>query len=56
MALIFGIQSKNELITHFLNNVGSHIDNVMGNYDNLILIGDFKSEMEEGKMKEFREI
>ena len=47
MALVFWIQSKKRTNNKFFNKVGIHIDNLIGNYDNLILIGDFNSEMEE---------
>ena len=43
-------------LTNYLNNVGIDIDNLMGNYVNMIIIGDFNSEMEEEKMKYFCEI
>ena len=53
--LLCGYNPRKELITIFLDNVGIHIDTSMGNYDNLILIGDFNSEMEE-RMKDFCDI
>ena len=40
----------------FLDNVGIHIDTFRGNYDNLLLIGGFNSEMEKEKMKDFCDI
>ena len=51
-----GYNPKKELISNYLNNVGIDIDNLLGNYDNMIIIGDFNSEMEEEKMKDFCEI
>ena len=53
--LFSGYNPKKELITNYLNEVGFHIDKLLGNFDNLILIGDFNSEMEEEKMKDFCE-
>ena len=51
--LFSGYNPRKELITKFLNIVGIHIDNLIRN---LILIGDFNSEMEEEQMKDFCEI
>ena len=48
--LFSGYNPRKKLIINFLNKVGIHIDNLIGNYDNLILIGDFNSEMEEEQM------
>ena len=53
--LFSGYNPKKELITNYLNEVVFHIDKLLGNFDNLILIGDFNSEMEEEKMKDFCE-
>ena len=38
-----------------MNCVGKDLDKLMGNYDNILLIGDFNSQMEVEKMKEFCE-
>ena len=54
--LFYGYNPRKELITNFLYKVGIHIDNFIVNYDYLILIGDFNSEMEEEQMKDFCEI
>ena len=51
-----GYNPRKELITNILNKVGIHIDNHLGNYDNLILIGDFNSELEEEQVKDFFEM
>ena len=49
--MFYGYNPRKDLITIFLDNVRIHIDTFMGNFDNLILIGDFNSEKEEEKMK-----
>ena len=41
---------------NFLKIIGNHQDRHMEKYDNLILIGDYNSEMEEEKIKDFCEI
>ena len=53
--LFAGYNPKKERIAQFLGNIGISLDNLIGNYDNLILIGDFNSEMEEENIKEFCE-
>ena len=54
--LFSGYNPRKELTIIFLNKVGIHLDNLIGNYDNLILIGDFNSEMKEEQMRDFCEI
>ena len=45
--LIFtGYNSKKEYIFSFLSHIGKSLDELNGNYKNLILIGDFNSQME----------
>ena len=52
--LIFaGYHPKKEHIGPFLSHVGKSLDYHIGKYDNLILIGDFNSQMEEDALKEF---
>ena len=52
--LIFvGYNPKKEHIAPFLSHVGKSLDYQIGKYENLILIGDFNSQMEEDAMKEF---
>ena len=52
--LIFaGHNPKKEHIGPFLSHVGKSLDYQIGKYENLILIGDFNSQMEEDAMKEF---
>ena len=41
---------------NFLKIIGNHLDSHMEKYDNLILIGDYNSEMEEETIKDFCEI
>ena len=52
--LIFvGYNPKKEHIAPFLSHVGKSLDYQIGKYENLILIGDFNSQMEENTTKEF---
>ena len=52
--LIFvGYNPKKEHIAPFLSHVGKSLDYQIGKYENLILIADFNSQMEEDAMKEF---
>ena len=51
-----GYNPKNEFIMNFLQVIGNHLDSHMEEYDNLILIGDYNSEMEKEKIKDFCEI
>ena len=51
--LFGGYNAKKERISYFLNHVGQAIDKFIGNYDNLLLIGDYNSETKEEHMKDF---
>ena len=53
--LFAGYNPKKERIFHFLENIGT-LDKFIETFDNLLLIGDFNSEVEEEDMKEFCEI
>ena len=53
--LFGGYNPRKEQISYFLNHVGYALDKYLGEYDNLLLLGDFNSEEKEGKMKEFLE-
>ena len=44
------------LISYFLHHVGIELDKFIGNYDNILLLGDFNSTMNEEAMKFFCEI
>ena len=44
------------MISNHLCSLSKSIDNFMSHYDNIIILGDFNSEMSEDKMKEFCEI
>ena len=46
-------QKKN--IKNFLNNVSKELDRFLPMYENLLLLGDFNSEMNEEDMKDFCE-
>ena len=55
--LIFaGYNPKHEHILSFLSHIGNSLDSVIGNFENLILIGDFNCQMEEDVMKDFCDI
>ena len=52
--LLFGGYNPNkENISYFLNHISKDLDTLIGNYDNLLLIGDFNSQMEEEKINDF---
>ena len=51
--LFGGYNCKKELSSYFLNHIGQSLDRFIGNYDNLLLMGDFNSEVEEKIMREF---
>ena len=53
--LFGGYNPKKENISYLLNYVGKDLDKLIGNYDNILLIGDFNSQIEVEKMKEFCE-
>ena len=44
---------KKERISYFLNHRGQSLDKFTGNYDNLLLIGDFNSGIKEENMRDF---
>ena len=50
-----GYNPKKENIKNFLDQVGKELDKFLPNYENLLLLGDFNSEMSEEPMKDFCE-
>ena len=51
--LIFtGYNPKKEYIFSFLSHIGKSMDELIGDYENLILIGDFNPQMEEDAMND----
>ena len=50
-----GYNPKKENIKNFLNHIGKELDRFLPNYENLLLLGDFNSEMSEESMKNFCE-
>ena len=50
-----GYNPKKENIKNFLGQVGKELDKFLPNYENLLLLGDFNSEMNEEAMKDFCE-
>ena len=50
-----GYNPKKENIKNFLDHIGRELDRFLPNYENLLLLGDFNSEMCEEPMKEFCE-
>ena len=53
--LMGGYNPKKESISYFLDHVSHYLDKQMTNYDNLLILGDFNSEMSEKKMSDFCE-
>ena len=51
--IIAGYNPNKEQIGSFLCHVGKSLDYLIGKYENLIIIGDFNSQMEEYAMKDF---
>ena len=45
-----------ETISYFLSHVSKGLDRYIGNYDNILLLGDFNSTMSEKPMKDFCEL
>ena len=41
--------------SYFLSHIGKALDKLLGNYDNIVLLGDFNSTQEEQCMKDFCE-
>ena len=54
--LFAGYNPKKERISHFLNNIDTSLEKFIQTFNNLLLIGDFNSEIEEENMKEFCEV
>ena len=44
---------KKEYISYFLDHIGRNLDNLIGNHENLLIIGDLNSQMIEDEMNEF---
>ena len=53
--LFGGYNPKKENISNFLFHIGKSLDTFIGNYDNLLFLGDFNSEVTETDMKDFCE-
>ena len=50
-----GYNPEKKKIGNFLNEVGNKLDKLLAQYENLIFLGDFNSEMKEEEMKNFCE-
>ena len=50
--LFGGYNPQKEHISYFLNHIEQSLDKLIGNYDNIILIGDFNFEVGEADMSE----
>ena len=50
-----GYNPEKKNIKRFLNNIGTELDKFLKQYENMILLGDFNSEMSEQPMKDFCE-
>jgi len=53
--ILGGYNPHKEKIAYFLNKIGKEIDRFLPKYENIMLLGDFNSEMSENEMKEFCE-
>ena len=52
--ILFGAYNpKKECMPNFLNQIGKELDKCIGNYNNMLLLGDLNSEMEEENMRDF---
>ena len=51
--IVGGYNPKKEDIGHFLNKLTTNLNHYLDKYDNLILLGDFNSQMNEPDMEEF---
>ena len=53
--LVTGYNPHKDTISYFLSHVGKALDKLLGNYDNILIIGDFNSSQTETHMKIFCE-
>ena len=53
--LFFGYNPCKQNVSSFLQNVGCSLDKYLRSYDNILVMGDFNSELSEGPMKNFAE-
>ena len=51
-----GYDPQKDNISYFLSHVSKGLDKYLGNYDNILLLGDFNSTMSERPMKNFCEL
>ena len=54
--LMGGYNPQKDNISYFLSHVNKGLDKFLGNYDNILLLGDFNSTMPERPMKNFCEL
>ena len=54
--LIGGYNPQKESICYFLTQVSKELDKLLGNYDNILMLGDFNSSASEKHMKDFCEM
>ena len=54
--IVGGYNPHKETISYFLNHIGNQLDKHLQSYENLMLLGDFNSEMTEKEMIDFCEI
>ena len=52
MVTTWMLQPK-KIISYFLDHIGRDLDNLIGNHENLLIIGDLNSQKIEDEMKEF---
>ena len=53
--LVEGYNPHSDSSSYFLSHIGKALDKLLGNYDNILLLGDFNSTQEEQCMKDFCE-
>ena len=54
--LMGGYNPEKSSITYFLTHVSREFDKVLGNYDHMLLLGDFNCSVEERNLKDFCEM
>ena len=56
MACHGSLHPHRENISYFLIHVGKALDKLLGDYDNLLLLGDFNSSVSERSLKDFCDV
>ena len=53
MATIWWLQSPNVNVSYYFDTIGKTMDRLLGVYDNILILGDFNSEINDTPMKDF---